>query len=222
MPSPSWKAFFTLRRAILIGAAFVAGVSTAAVFYNTGPAPQPAATGSKTAHEAVPGDKRTFALRPHDQPRPLKPFKFIDGDLKAASLSDFRGKIVLLNIWATWCVPCRAEMPTLERLQQSLGGPEFEVVALSIDQEGVPVVKKFYQELGITRLRIFVDPTMRAPQELGAIGVPTTLLVDREGREIARYAGPAEWDSPEVVATIRSHIEGPLAARPGGSRQTGK
>ena len=167
-------------------------------------------------------DRRAVALKPHGEPRPLKSFKFIDGDLKAASLADFRGKIVLLNIWATWCGPCRAEMPTLERLQQNLGGPDFEVVALSIDQEGVPVVKKFYEELGIKALRIFVDPTMRAPLELNAIGVPTTLLVDREGREIGRHAGPAEWDSPEVIATIRDYLESSSAARPQGNPQMRK
>lgn len=211
----------TIRRVALLALAFVAGVGAAAVLYNTRPTPKPEAVTSNVPLEAA-ADKRMVALRAHGEPRPLKTFKFIDGDLKAASLADFRGKIVLLNIWATWCAPCRAEMPTLERLQQSLGGPDFEVVALSIDQEGVPVVRKFYEELGIKALRIFVDPTMKAPLELNAIGVPTTLLVDREGREIARHTGPAEWDSAEVIATIRSYVERPSTALAGSNSQTPK
>jgi len=122
--------------------------------------------------------------------------------LKAAKLANFHGKVVLLNLWATWCGPCREEMPTLDRLQAKLGGPDFEVVALSIDQEGVAVVKDFYEELGLKALSIFVDESMTAPVALKALGVPTTLLISREGQEIGRHTGPAEWDSPEVKALI--------------------
>jgi thiol-disulfide isomerase/thioredoxin len=144
-----------------------------------------------------------FAFAIHPQPQALKEFMFVDDDSKAASLTDFRGKVVLLNIWATWCGPCRVEMPTLDRLQAMLGGPDFEVVALSIDQGGVPVVKDFYEELELKALRIFVDPSMTAPVALNTLGVPTTLLINREGQEIGRYTGPAEWDSPKVEALIR-------------------
>ncbi len=149
--------------------------------------------------------KRGFAFTIHPRPKALEEFKFVSGDLKAVSLSDFRGKVVLLNIWATWCGPCRVEMPTLDRLQAMLGGPDFEVLALSIDQGGVAVVKDFYEELGLKALRIFVDPSMTAPVALNALGVPTTVLISREGREIGRYTGPAEWDGPEVEALIRGY-----------------
>ncbi len=149
--------------------------------------------------------KPGFAFAIHPRPKALKELKFVRGDLKAASLSDFRGKLVLLNIWATWCGPCRVEMPTLDRLQARLGGPDFEVLALSIDQGGVPVVKDFYEELGLKALRIFVDPSMTAPVALNALGVPTTVLINREGLEIGRYTGPAEWDSPKVAALIRGY-----------------
>ena len=151
--------------------------------------------------------KLGFAFAMHPQPKALKEFKFVSGDLKAASLADFRGKLVLLNIWATWCGPCREEMPTLDRLQAKLGGPDFEVVALSIDQGGVPVVKDFYEELGLKALRIFVDPSVTAPVALNALGVPTTLLINREGQEMGRYTGPAEWDSPQVETFIRWYLE---------------
>ncbi len=195
-----------LRKGVFLAAALAAGFGAAAVVYKGALAPKPQAAPEAPAQATAVG-ATSLLLNPHEQPRVLKSFKFIDGDLKAVSLDDFRGKFVLLNIWATWCGPCRTEMPTLERLQKVLGGPDFEVVALSIDNEGVPVVKQFYKELGIEALRVFVDPTMKAPLELNVIGVPTTLLLDREGREIARYAGPAEWDSPGVVAVIRTYLE---------------
>ena len=123
------------------------------------------------------------------------------------NLADFRGKVVLLNIWATWCAPCRREMPTLERLQAELGGPDFEVVALSIDRKGLPVVKEFYQELGLQELAMYVDEAGAAQRALNALGLPTTLLLDRDGSEIGRLLGPAEWDSPEMVSFIRGYVE---------------
>jgi thiol-disulfide isomerase/thioredoxin len=112
---------------------------------------------------------------------------------------------VLLNVWATWCPPCREEMPSLDRLQKSLGGPGFEVVALSIDAGGAPVVERFYKEIGIASLAIYVDSSMRAASQLAALGVPTTLLIDREGRELGRHAGPAQWDSAEALRVISSY-----------------
>ena len=142
----------------------------------------------------------------HESPRPLPEIQFENGQGEAMSLADFRGKVVLLNIWATWCAPCRREMPTLERLQAELGGPDFEVVALSIDRKGLPVVEDFYQELGLRDLGIYVDASGKASRELSALGVPTTLLIDREGNELGRLAGPAEWDSPEMVSFIRGYL----------------
>jgi thiol-disulfide isomerase/thioredoxin len=148
----------------------------------------------------------------HESPRPLPEIQFEDGQGEAMRLADFRGKVVLLNIWATWCAPCRREMPTLERLQAELGGPDFEVVALSIDRKGLPVVKEFYDELGLQELGMYVDTSAKASRELNALGVPTTLLIDREGNEIGRLLGPAEWDSPEMVDFIRGQIQQPSKA----------
>lgn len=132
--------------------------------------------------------------------------RFVDGDGRRKSLADFRGKQVLLNIWATWCGPCREEMPTLDRLQTRLGGPDFEVVALSIDREGVDVIRDFYAELGLKALRIYMDPSTMTTINLNVQGVPTTLLLDRDGREIGRYAGPAEWDGEAAVNAIRERL----------------
>ncbi|MER8783904.1 TlpA family protein disulfide reductase [Mesorhizobium sp. M1006] len=112
----------------------------------------------------------------------------------------------MLNIWATWCAPCRKEMPTLDRLQAKLGGPDFEVIALSMDRGGPDIVKKFFAEIGVEHLALNIDTTGKAMFTLGALGLPMTLLIDREGKEIGRLIGPAEWDSPEMMAFIRSHF----------------
>jgi thiol-disulfide isomerase/thioredoxin len=116
---------------------------------------------------------------------------------------------VLLNIWATWCVPCRKEMPTLDRLQSKLGGKDFEVVALSIDRRGRELVEPFYKELGLHALAIYLDQPGAAPRAFNTVGVPTTLLIDRDGREIASKVGPAEWDSDEMIAVIRDALDRP-------------
>ena len=146
----------------------------------------------------------TFA--PHASRHAIANVEFEDGQGRKRTLADFRGKVVLLNVWATWCTPCRAEMPTLDRLQQRLGGADFEVVALSIDRGGQAAVKSFFDEIDVRALAIYVDSTAEASGKLGAIGVPTTLLIDREGREVARYTGPKEWDRPEVIEIIEHYL----------------
>ncbi|MEO5756611.1 MAG: TlpA disulfide reductase family protein [Mesorhizobium sp.] len=139
-------------------------------------------------------------------PVPLPEIRFADSSGQARTLADFRGKVVLLNIWATWCVPCRKEMPTLDRLQAELGGPGFEVVALSIDRSQ-DTVKQFFAEIGIQHLALNIDVSSKAMFAIGVFGLPTTLLIDGDGKEIGRLIGPAEWDSPEMVAFIRSHVD---------------
>lgn len=142
----------------------------------------------------------------HDAPKPVAAIQFDDAQGRSRSLADFKGKVVLLNIWATWCGPCRKEMPALDRLQAALGGPDFEVVALSIDRGGADAVRKFFAEIGIRHLAMYLDGTGRATRELSAVGLPTTLLIGRDGLEIGRLIGPAEWDSVEALAFVRSII----------------
>jgi len=142
----------------------------------------------------------------HGAPQPLPTLAFQDGDGKPMSLANFGDKVVLLNIWATWCGPCKREMPTLDRLQAELGGPVFEVVALSIDRAGLEIVRKFYNEIGIKHLRAYIDSSGKSSRELRIAGLPTTLLVGPEGRELGRLIGPAEWDSPEMIAFLRKQI----------------
>lgn len=142
----------------------------------------------------------------HTGPREVPEITFQDAEGKSRHLSDFRGRVVLLNIWATWCAPCRQEMPTLDRLQARLGGADFEVVALSVDRLGIDAVRDFYAEIGVRRLSIYVDPSMKATRLLAVPGLPTTLLLDHLGREIGRLIGAAEWDAPEIVALLRTKI----------------
>ena len=142
----------------------------------------------------------------HPAPKQVPDISFTDERAQAFSLNDFRGKFILLNIWATWCGPCRKEMPTLDRLQERLGSERFQIVALSIDRGGASAVQKFYAETGVRHLAFFIDPTGRAGTKLTLIGLPGTLLIDPEGREVGRLIGPAEWDSPEMIAFLESQI----------------
>ena len=142
----------------------------------------------------------------HAEPRPIPELTFKDGEGRSHTLSEFRGKTVLLNIWATWCSPCRREMPTLDRLQAMLGGPEFQVVALSIDRAGAGTVARFFGEVGIERLVLYVDETASAAGALDLYGLPGTLLIDGQGREIGRLLGPAEWDSAKMIEFLRARV----------------
>jgi thiol-disulfide isomerase/thioredoxin len=139
-------------------------------------------------------------------PRATPPLYFHDAAGKRLTLADFRGKVILLNVWATWCLPCRREMPALDRLQRTLGGPHFQVIALSIDSGGVPAVKRYFNTLGLHALEVYVDPTMRAANALDITGTPTTFLIDRSGREIGGYLGPAKWDSQGTERFLRSVV----------------
>jgi len=136
-------------------------------------------------------------------PKAVPDLRFVDGAGRAYSLADFRGKVVLLNVWATWCEPCREEMPTLDRLQARLGGDRFQVVALSVDQQGAAIARKFYEEFAIKALALYIDPTAKAAFVLDAPGLPVSLLVDRQGREIGRHLGALKWDAPEVVERLQ-------------------
>ena len=175
---------------------------------------QPApATGST---DTVPANRLELSV--FDQPRGLPEIRFQDDQGHDLTLGDFRGRVVLLNVWATWCVPCRKEMPALDRLQAQLGGRHFHIVPLSIDREGVAPVKRFYQEVGVEKLSIYVDPSGRGSHSLAIPGVPTTLLIDREGREVARKMGAAEWDGPEMASLIERTMHGRSASNGGADR----
>ncbi|MGV3548723.1 TlpA family protein disulfide reductase [Rhizobium sp.] len=136
---------------------------------------------------------------------------FVDQDGKVGTLDDFRGGYVLLNVWATWCAPCRKEMPSLDRLQAARGGPDFKVVALSIDRGGIEQVRPFYEEIGIKNLGTFLDQPGASMKAFRIVGLPTTLLIGKDGKELARWVGPKEWDEPGTV----KEIDGILASSSG-------
>lgn len=154
----------------------------------------------------------------HPSARVLPELAFSDGQGRPTSLAAYRGRTVLLNIWATWCTPCREEMPTLDRLQAKLDGPTFEVVALSIDKTGLPAVQAFYRSIGIRHLGIYLDSSGEAAAALVATGIPLTLLIDADGREIGRKLGPAVWDAEPMVALLRGHINTTAPRAEGASR----
>ena len=160
----------------------------------------------------------SLELSVFDQPRPLPEIRFQDDQGHDLTLAEFRGRAVLLNLWATWCVPCRQEMPTLDRLEARLGGKDFLVIALSIDRKGVDAVRDFYREVGVEKLAIYLDPSGKGSRGLAIPGVPATLLIDQEGREVARKMGAAEWDGPEMVWLIERTIRGQSAGNTGEPR----
>lgn len=132
---------------------------------------------------------------------------FADQADSRKSVADWEGRVVLLNLWATWCAPCREEMPALERLQETLGSDEFEVVAINVDRGGGAKGRAFYDEVGLDGLGFYYDDTQPGlVRELAIIGMPTTILIDRQGREIARMAGPAEWSSDDAIRLIEATI----------------
>ena len=132
------------------------------------------------------------------EPEALAEVAFTDAKGESRTLADWKGRVVLLNLWATWCAPCRKEMPDLARLQKALGSEKFEVVALAVDRAGIEAARKFLGSIEARELALYVDATARAGTALKAVGMPTTILIDALGREVGRLTGPAEWDSDDA------------------------
>ena len=132
-------------------------------------------------------------------------FTLADG-AGVASLEDYRGKYVLLNFWATWCAPCRKEMPMLSELQDEFGGETFEVITIATGRNSIPGIRKFLDEVGVDNLPLYLDPKSKLGREMGVLGLPITVILDPQGREIARMRGDAEWNSDSAKAVIRALI----------------
>lgn len=172
-----------------------------------------AATSAETAKWSLAGlNKGAMApLLVRASPLDLPDINFNDASGATKSLADWRGKIVLFNIWASWCVPCRDEMPALDKLETDLGGDAFEVVAVNIDKNGPDKAKAFLQETGVTHLALYTDPSGKLFAALKAVGMPTTLIIDRDSKEIARLVGPADWGSPEAKRVIEAAVAQPAS-----------
>ena len=163
-----------------------------------------AKSSEKHAQPSLTGWMQKFTPTAKGEPVPNLGFRAKDG--KDRKFSDFSGKIILVNFWATWCGPCIREMPSLRRLQKSRGGDNFTVIALSQDLKGWPVVAPFLEKYDLASLPVFVDLKTAVGSGLGIKNLPTSILLDREGRELGRLTGHAEWDSPEALALIDYYI----------------
>ena len=136
-------------------------------------------------------------------PTPVPETTFTDPEGGTHSLTDYKGKVVLLNFWATWCAPCREEMPSLDALQAELGGDDFQVVAIAAGHNPAPAIEKFLTEAKITNLPVLLDPRQGLARGMGVMGMPVTILIDRDGNEIARLIGGADWASEASKTLIR-------------------
>jgi thiol-disulfide isomerase/thioredoxin len=206
------------RRTLLVGIAAVALMAGLAGIYviggadgNRQQAGSCSAAASLAAEIAPLARGEVAAFLPAKNPNTLSDLAFSNDAGAPLTLADFRDRVVLVNLWATWCAPCRKEMPALDQLQAELGSDDFEVVAVSVDQTGEEKPRAFLKEIGVSNLAFYADPTMKIFQDVRARGrapgLPTTLLVDGKGCEIGALMGPAEWASEDAKALVRAAIE---------------
>ncbi|QUJ76858.1 TlpA family protein disulfide reductase [Sulfitobacter albidus] len=151
----------------------------------------------------IAGDMKKLAVHTPPKATSGAPFELADGAGKA-TLEDYRGKYVLVNFWATWCAPCRKEMPHLSELQAELGGENFEVLTIATGRNSPQGIQKFFKETGISNLPRHQDPRQALASQMGIFGLPITVLIDPEGREIARLRGDADWASDSAKAIIKA------------------
>ncbi|MCW5747541.1 MAG: TlpA family protein disulfide reductase, partial [Alphaproteobacteria bacterium] len=154
----------------------------------------------------VRGAMDRFEVKARPAPAPFLAFK--DKDDLDASLAAFRGKVVLVNFWATWCIPCVKEMPSLNRLAGKIGEDHFVVVALSLDGPSRPKVEPFIRSRNLDQLRVYFDAQKKSYGALDIVVLPTSVLIDAQGREVGRLQGDADWDSPDAEALVRHVIGG--------------
>jgi len=144
-------------------------------------------------------DSANFKFSEPDKLSNLSKIEFNDPEGVKYSISDFRGKVILMNLWATWCLPCRVEMPSLDNLQKEIGDENFQVIIVAVERTTYSEIEKFLNEINIKNLKNYHDPTTMLGQHVNAKGLPVTLLIDKNGSEIGRFNGPLEWDSKTVM-----------------------
>ena len=193
---------------VAVGLAGVYGIATLGSNAGGDKACRPAVELAKKVAPMARGE--VAAVNVAKSPLKLPALAFQDAGGQQLSLEHWRGRTVLLNLWATWCVPCRKEMPALDALQSRLGGPSFEVVAVNIDTRDLDKPKAWLAEVGVQKLAYYADPNARTFQDLKAVGrafgMPTTLLIDPQGCEIGTIAGPAEWASDDAIRLIQATL----------------
>ena len=161
---------------------------------------------AKLGPELLTGSLAKFTLL--KEPKPLPELAFTDADDRPLKLADYKGKTVLLNFWATWCAPCVKEMPSLDRLQAELGKDRFVVLPLSLDGPSRPKVAPFYADRKLTNLGIYFDKGKKVMGALDISVLPTSVLIDADGRELGRLEGEADWDKPEAIALMKAATRG--------------
>ncbi|MEP5153102.1 TlpA disulfide reductase family protein [Planktotalea sp.] len=142
----------------------------------------------------------------HSEAKPVSTQSYLKDDGSEGLLSDHQGKVVLLNFWATWCAPCRHEMPMLSELQTELGGDNFEVVTLATGRNAPPAMKKFFAQIGVDNLPLHRDPKQKIARDMGVLGLPITVILNEDGQEIARLRGDADWSSENAKAILNAVI----------------
>jgi len=152
------------------------------------------------------GDMRAMVL--HDGPQEVPDVTFTDADGAEMELDAFEVQYIVLNFWATWCAPCRAEMPSLDALQRQLGSDDFRVVTIASGRNPIPAINRFFDEIGVTGLPIYLDGRQAMSREMGVFGLPTTVVLNPDGQEIGRLRGDADWASDEAVALLTALIDG--------------
>ena len=216
MPEMSDEPYYKVRRRKLAMLALAAAIAVVAGIYGIGrlrsnPADAACRQAVETAARIAPlAHGEVAALAVAHTPFRVPPLAFKDAEGHDRTLADWHGRTVLLNLWATWCVPCRREMPALDALQAKLGGPKFQVVAVNIDTRDPEKPLAFLKQVGITHLAYFADESAEVFEDLKtagkAFGMPTTLIVDPKGCEIGDMAGPAEWASDDGVKLVSAAI----------------
>ena len=153
------------------------------------------------------GDMRKLIL--HDEPMPGSDVTFVGFDDSSVSFSDYAGQIVLVNFWATWCAPCREEMPYLSALQAAMGSEDFQVVTIATGRNALPGMQRFFDEIGVDNLPLHRDPQQTLAREMGVMGLPVSVLLNRDGQEVGRLIGDADWSSPSAMAIIEALVAAP-------------
>lgn len=145
-------------------------------------------------------------LAPLEVPVPAPDTPFVDAEGVQKTLADWRGQVLLVNFWATWCAPCREEMPSLDALEAGMGGGDFAVLTIAAGRNPVPAIEKFYSEQGIAHLPILRDERQVLARGMGVMGLPVSVLIDRDGQEVARVIGELDWADPAVAEVITQMI----------------
>lgn len=198
-----------LSRSVLLYLALGLGAIAVALFFVLSESSRPVSKAPMRDYSALAatreGDMKKLSF--HSEPKATSAKTFTAEGSSDATLADFKGKHILLNFWATWCAPCRKEMPMLAELQSEFGGDDFAVVTLATGRNPLPAIETFFEEIGVENLPMHRDPKQQIARDMGVLGLPITVILDPAGREIARLQGDAHWSDDNAKALIKGLLE---------------